>query len=686
MAIKKTTTKKTSSKSSPSLSFSELQNAAATQDQSRDAIAARAVEATNRLAASGGSSTKSKTKVVKPAKTVAPIGAAGATPKSLGLSYTEDPYEADIDKRTKALLSSYGSELPDEKKVRRGVLDQFQTEIDALSRASAQETARITNQYGTIEKGRLGSDAAIQARRGLAGSDFGAARTENISSEVRGNRDEAIGRAQSAFDQKRESLMTQARNLASQEYQNKLLAYQTGAAATVQYLRNKQTTAAANAGKLAKQAYLSGIDLTDPENALELKTLAQQVGVTPETFVQIYQDYQQQAAAAERAAYLEDRKYQLDVDKENNLNIREGNKLAFDKNKFDLEYKLNSRKVEAEIEKISNDIANGGGAGLLTPEQAEKYGVPYGTTKAGMIGVIPMSVEQLEKDKQALTGTSSLLDMVRALQTHPGSKGAVGFDRTATAFPGPQKDYVKLFDQFQANMQLENLYKLKGSGSITDREQETLSKAATSLARNSSPEAFFTELKKIEKELITRQNKIRTKLSAVEESKRKVEAANAFEALDGGSEGTNPKVQNLTTSINTQKLASFVGPKYPQGTKLGNKEGQCITFLHKIADFPPIGDGKNEKIASLNKLIGQGKGLPKEALPNNARVGMILISNDNKTYGHGSMINAISKDGRYARLTESNRLGAGTVTHTRVVALDDPSIYGAIIPNKFKIA
>ena len=63
---------------------------------------------------------------------------------------------------------------------------------------------------------------------------------------------------------------------------------------------------------------------------------------------------------------------------------------------------------------------------------------------------------------------------------------------------------------------------------------------------------------------------------------------------------------------------------------------------------------------------------------------MIIITGENKTYGHGAMINAVSADGKYARLTESNYKGNEKVSHDRVIALDSPQIYGAIIPKKYK--
>ena len=106
-----------------------------------------------------------------------------------------------------------------------------------------------------------------------------------------------------------------------------------------------------------------------------------------------------------------------------------------------------------------------------------------------------------------------------------------------------------------------------------------------------------------------------------------------------------------------------------------------MTFLHKVAEFPPIGDLKSQKFASVDKF-----GIPKSQVSAKARPGMILITDENKTYGHGAMINSISADGKYAKVTESNYKGVEKVSHDRVIALDSPRIYGAIVPKKLKLA
>lgn len=130
------------------------------------------------------------------------------------------------------------------------------------------------------------------------------------------------------------------------------------------------------------------------------------------------------------------------------------------------------------------------------------------------------------------------------------------------------------------------------------------------------------------------------------------------------------KAGNASASSN---IVRAVATKYPQNSN----GGQCITFLHKVANFPSIGDGKLEKFASVDKFgIKKANWQP--------QVGDIVITGENKTYGHGYMINQLLGNGK-ARVTESNFGLNGKVTHTRIVNLNAPTVYGAIRPQKLNV-
>lgn len=137
-----------------------------------------------------------------------------------------------------------------------------------------------------------------------------------------------------------------------------------------------------------------------------------------------------------------------------------------------------------------------------------------------------------------------------------------------------------------------------------------------------------------------------------------------------------------TKQASSKELMSYIGNAQPSNIALataktypvGSVGGQCTTFLHKIADFPSIGDGKTEKFASVDKF-----GIPASQWRNNVQVGDIIVTGENQTYGHTAMVNAILSDGRI-QLTESNYHLNEKVTYNRIISPNDKKIYGAIRP------
>lgn len=126
--------------------------------------------------------------------------------------------------------------------------------------------------------------------------------------------------------------------------------------------------------------------------------------------------------------------------------------------------------------------------------------------------------------------------------------------------------------------------------------------------------------------------------------------------------------QGLSTPIKGSGLIPGAAIKYPTGVK----GGQCTTFLHKIVEFPRIGDGKLEKYRSVDRI-----GIRANEWRNDIRVGDVVVSGDNPTYGHTFMVNAIIPGGKI-RVTESNYKGDERVTHDRIVSIYDSKIYGAL--------
>lgn len=68
----------------------------------------------------------------------------------------------------------------DENKIRQDAINRVQSEIDAMNRFYAEKTRQEQGEARAVGESRLGQNAAINARRGMIGSDFGAARTSTI--------------------------------------------------------------------------------------------------------------------------------------------------------------------------------------------------------------------------------------------------------------------------------------------------------------------------------------------------------------------------------------------------------------------------------------------------------------------------------------------------------------------------
>lgn len=129
----------------------------------------------------------------------------------------------------------------------------------------------------------------------------------------------------------------------------------------------------------------------------------------------------------------------------------------------------------------------------------------------------------------------------------------------------------------------------------------------------------------------------------------------------------NSLSQKKNNALST-RLMSSLGSSYPSGAR----GGQCGDFAHKIVDFPPVGDSKQEKIASVQKY-----GIPVREWLSQPKVGDVIITGENPTYGHVAVVNRVYPDGRI-RLTESNYKQSEKVSHDRTISVNNPKIYGAI--------
>jgi hypothetical protein len=175
-------------------------------------------------------------------------------------------------------LSRGGSPV-DEASIRNNILSQFQGEIDATN---AIFTDRLNRAKATGE-GRLGSDRAIQARRGLLGSDFGGAQTEDILSGNEADLQEVENQRVIAIS----NIMAGARKAADEAISGKAKAIEGGLTSHLAYLKDAASRKEANATKAAQVIYDQNFS-PDKLTKTQLADTAKAFGVSPEDITIAY--------------------------------------------------------------------------------------------------------------------------------------------------------------------------------------------------------------------------------------------------------------------------------------------------------------------------------------------------------------------------------------------------------------
>ena len=295
----------------------------------------------------------------------------------------------------------------DEDAIRRSTTEKFQSEIDALNKVF-DEKKRIEAIAG---EGRLGETGAIQARRGLLGSDFGASLTE-------GQRSENVAK-QNVISADRtaqlQAIQRDIRNSVDAEVKAKEQAKKLGSSNYLAFLRDTGTRKKQFVSDAVKNVIARAVVPTEAD----FNSLAEQLGVSVDD---VKADYQTQFDASEvarqtaealgakealgarkteaeiaklegeaglkeaEAGFKDRQTAQFDIDNlaktdkvradfeqqafDNNITLSEL-QLSRDKYETDTEFKnanldLDTAKAQASIDKIYNDIEN---TGKMTPLQ-----------------------------------------------------------------------------------------------------------------------------------------------------------------------------------------------------------------------------------------------------------------------------------------------------------------------------
>jgi DNA-binding transcriptional regulator YhcF (GntR family) len=250
-----------------------------------------------------------------------------------------------------------------EREIQRNQMRLFQSEIDATNQIYDQ----MVSQARLQGEGRLGSRAAMGARAGLLGSDFQDAAVSNQEAENRG----IISGIQSERLAKISAIMGKGRQSAVDEIAAKNKANREGAEAKIKFMSEKQDRRAKNLAQLAKSLVDQDIDPSELSEK-ELSEIAKSYGTTVNDIKDSYNSIKVSSDA-------------------------ESAKTA-----------LSTRKTEAEIKKIENDIASGKllkigeGDMLYNTETGETFKNPK--TKTPGSGSSDSSVELSAANKKTLLG------------------------------------------------------------------------------------------------------------------------------------------------------------------------------------------------------------------------------------------------------------------------------------------
>lgn len=210
-------------------------------------------------------------------------------------------------------------------------VSRFQTDIDALDRAIVEKRTALSAQYDQIGRGRQGTATAIQARRGLLGSDMGEQYQSELTTQTQGEKNSAIALADAEYNSQKSSIrdkqlgLTQIiRKEQSDEAALRLSASKSGSQAKLDEIKNRKVRATEAIANIIQNALDGDIDLSKAESKQALDELAKTYGTTPKAIIAQYNqaisDQVEEANAQEAAA--------IKATKESYTTLSEGQKLV----------------------------------------------------------------------------------------------------------------------------------------------------------------------------------------------------------------------------------------------------------------------------------------------------------------------------------------------------------------------
>jgi hypothetical protein len=186
-----------------------------------------------------------------------------------------------------------------ESKTRTDVLQQFQSQIDALDQGAAAARANITARFAPIAAGRMGSTAGAQARGGNLGSTVGYQALDEQTNANTADLNGQIQQSDQMFANQRANLMQFIAGEADKENALRQAASTTGADNKIQEIQDRPARQQASALASVKAMLAAGVtDPSNPNYSDSINKIATNTGLTKDQVTSLYSDTKQTADAA----------------------------------------------------------------------------------------------------------------------------------------------------------------------------------------------------------------------------------------------------------------------------------------------------------------------------------------------------------------------------------------------------
>jgi hypothetical protein len=217
--------------------------------------------------------------------------ASGSSPTIASLYGSENETDKGIDTSV-GVYKDIANTPVDEQAIRDATTRRLQAEIDATNSVYAEKM----RQAQIAGEGRLGSNAAISARRGLLGSDFGTQANNKVVTD-----NNAI---YSGIDQEKAAAIAgitdKGQQEATAEIAAKNAAKQAGATDYINFLTEADARKATRTNTAASAALAQGVDLTTL-SPTDLSAIASSYNIDPNALTSAFVSAKNAAAAAQKA-------------------------------------------------------------------------------------------------------------------------------------------------------------------------------------------------------------------------------------------------------------------------------------------------------------------------------------------------------------------------------------------------